>query len=182
VIHDGEQTELVVRSGNTRVEVDLRARPEPEPGVDEEPDQTPDDDGGAIDDPVRMYLREIGKVRLLRGKEEVELAMAMKAGDHEVDRAQGSLACGIKLRRLTGDEVRDATRAAHAWAPMLGLDDDVLEAAVRTLATELRNQSEDARAACAGLDGLIRLSEHGADHACSDALRLLRQDDEGIVP
>jgi RNA polymerase primary sigma factor len=34
----------------------------------------------AIDDPVRMYLREIGRVSLLTGRDEVELAMAMEAG------------------------------------------------------------------------------------------------------
>ena len=33
-----------------------------------------------IDDPVRMYLREIGRVSLLTGRDEVELAMAMEAG------------------------------------------------------------------------------------------------------
>ena len=35
----------------------------------------------AVDDPVRMYLKEIGKVPLLSAEEEVELAMRMEAGD-----------------------------------------------------------------------------------------------------
>jgi len=34
----------------------------------------------AIDDPVRMYLKEIGKVQLLSADEELELAQAMEAG------------------------------------------------------------------------------------------------------
>ena len=45
-----------------------------------------DDDilkGVNIDDPVRMYLKEIGKVSLLTAKEEVELAKRMEAGDEE---------------------------------------------------------------------------------------------------
>ena len=38
-------------------------------------------DGVGIDDPVRMYLKEIGKVPLLTAEEEVELAQRMENGD-----------------------------------------------------------------------------------------------------
>ena len=38
-------------------------------------------DSFGIDDPVRMYLKEIGKVNLLTYDEEVELAQAMEAGN-----------------------------------------------------------------------------------------------------
>lgn len=40
-------------------------------------------DGVSIDDPVRMYLKEIGKVPLLSADEEVELAKRMENGDIE---------------------------------------------------------------------------------------------------
>ncbi|MBE6992309.1 MAG: RNA polymerase sigma factor RpoD [Ruminococcaceae bacterium] len=40
-------------------------------------------DNYSVDDPVRMYLKEIGKVQLLTSEEEVELAERMSHGDEE---------------------------------------------------------------------------------------------------
>lgn len=43
-------------------------------------------EGIAIDDPVRMYLKEIGKVPLLSADEEINLALRMEEGDAEAKR------------------------------------------------------------------------------------------------
>ena len=79
--------------------------------VDEEEEEDDDEeieldltlpDGINIDDPVRMYLKEIGKVPLLSADEEVELAQKMGTGDvkarHQLTEANLRLVVSIAKR------------------------------------------------------------------------------------
>jgi RNA polymerase primary sigma factor len=55
-------------------------------GKAEEEEEAREAEGVAIDDPVRMYLKEIGKVALLTPEQEVDLAKRMEKGDEEAKR------------------------------------------------------------------------------------------------
>lgn len=84
--NDNNEEELII------LEEEEESPPEEEDGVVLEKDGTIDVEatvpkGIAVDDPVRMYLKEIGKVSLLSGEEEIELAKRMEAGDEEAKNA-----------------------------------------------------------------------------------------------
>ena len=58
-------------------------------------------------DPVRMYLKEIGKVDLLTASEEVDLAMKIEAGLEATEKLEAADAGGLELTRA---EMRRLTR------------------------------------------------------------------------
>ena len=75
-------------------------------------------EGVSVEDPVRMYLKEIGKVPLLSADEEIELAQKMEAGSVAVEKIP------LLKERLaeTGDE--QEKEEIHAEIKALQLDVD----------------------------------------------------------
>ena len=75
-------------------------------------------DGISIEDPVRMYLKEIGKVPLLSADEEIELAQKMEAGSVAVEKIP------LLKERLaeTGDEQEKEEIQAEIKALQLDVD------------------------------------------------------------
>jgi len=153
LLSDAVEVPLIRGAATTTPFVTPRRAARADDLADEETDEAAlEDEISGLDDPVRMYLREIGRVRLLKGREEIEYARAMNQGDEEIDRAQASLARHVRLARLTfagapdTDHAQTLTqarrerarklieRASSSWSSLLNIEEALLRAAVERIA------------------------------------------------
>jgi RNA polymerase primary sigma factor len=147
-IHEEDELEPVEKvytrlpdRGLSVIETDREATPAAEPTDGEaeiwpegeaklkiqKPEEVPLEEQEGIDDPVRMYLREIGRVYLLTADDEKRLARSMEEGKH-IQRIEkrwleehGRQARGTDVLLCLLSELHEARRYTNAVAKHLGL-------------------------------------------------------------
>jgi RNA polymerase primary sigma factor len=89
------ENEIAIVDTSTKGEKIAAAKGEKKEGAEEDA-ATAKSDSVSIDDPVRLYLREMGTISLLTRKGEVEIAKRIEAGQDEVLAAVAN--CGLTIR------------------------------------------------------------------------------------
>ena len=74
-------------------------------------------DGVSVEDPVRMYLKEIGKVPLLSAEEEINLAQRMEAGNVATEK--------IQLLKVRMEEAEDEAEKAEIQEEVKAMQKDI---------------------------------------------------------
>jgi RNA polymerase primary sigma factor len=116
---------------------------------EEEPEEAPArEPGGAGEDPVRAYLKNIGKVRLLTAAQEVEIGKRIEAAQDQLWRALAGIPLVVRELVDTGDKLRQGIIPPDQVAvlPEGGeLDEAELKAMLRSFARLRRLEAEIVR-------------------------------------
>ncbi len=119
-----------IAAGVARAEEDLEEELDPQKALELEGIHEEDADGSKIDDPVRLYLMEMGKVPLLTREEEVTLAKEIEKGRHEITAA-------IARASATANELRKLRTRVESGAVNL---DDILRPHIDESDPEVRQR------------------------------------------
>src|SRR6187455_1405423 len=112
---------------------------------------------GALDktnDPVRMYLREMGTVPLLTREGEVAIAKRIERGKLAVIKSISRTPTIAKRILITGDQLRAGDRTIREL--VIFSDEEITDEVIQERAEEVLGQIEDVRKARAGF---VKLSE-----------------------
>ena len=96
---EGHNIDVLRITADTDDDVDIDNMIAEEEEVDMENIDLSVPEGVSIEDPVRMYLKEIGKVSLLTAAEEIDLAMKIEAGVAATEELEKAEEEGIELER-----------------------------------------------------------------------------------
>jgi RNA polymerase primary sigma factor len=111
-IADVDQLYAALQAEGIRVVETQAEIGEPQPSIEDELfAELPDLTDIALDDPVRMYLQEIGQVPLLSAEQEVILAKQMEAGDRARTRLQCEEFTSWQERFTLAEQVEDGIDA-----------------------------------------------------------------------
>jgi RNA polymerase primary sigma factor len=135
--------EVLTLFGDNDIEVVAAPRPHPRPAQAARYNTRDDEDAGSSNDPVRVYLREMGQVSLLTREGEVTIAQRIEIGIEDQIRAVLATPFGLAEVLRLGDEHRKGHLALEDILDGLdgldGLGDE--EAAPGTVPVEERARS-----------------------------------------
>ncbi len=135
--------EVLTLFGDNDIEVVEAVRPRPRPAPAARYTTREDEDAGSSNDPVRVYLREMGQVSLLTREGEVTIAQRIELGIEEQIRAVLATPFGLAEVLRLGDEHRKGHLALEDILDgLVGLDGiDEEEAAPGAVPVEERARS-----------------------------------------
>ncbi len=140
--------------------------------TEEEEEAVPLEDQEGIDDPVRMYLREIGKVFLLNAEDEKRLARQMEEGKH-IERLEQACVVSTGRRPTAAEIARLLIEELHELLPVLKIAHEYVQ--VKKVAEPLVRERYDAIPAEARRpwkeflnDEMVRVVTHDPDAVVVD--------------